>query len=276
MGRIIKKIINGLLYFLFMFIKTESKKAKICTLVSKLLFDRDNSLEYDTEFKEYWLKHKTQYLFIVKIPRYNFSKENLYKSIKNIYCKNYSPKSDDVIIDVGSGIGTETLFFEESIGKNGKIYSIEASTESYTKLKAFCIKNKIENAFNFNIAISNFNGKIWLEETEHFEKNRINNEQKGIEINCITLDQFVLDNNISKIDLLKINIEGAELEMIDGMYNAIKITNNIAVSCHDFLFKDMRNIKGKMINFLNANGFALFFNESGDEILDSWIYGKRK
>lgn len=276
MNKLIKSILNGFLELVFIFVKDNDIKAKIFTRISKLLFDKHNNLEYDASLRGFWLKNDTNYLFLVKKPYFNFSKKNLYKSINDIYCKNYIPSDGDIIIDVGAGIGTETLYFHEHIGENGWIYSVEASRDSCNKLNALCIKNNIKNSFNFNIAISNFNGEIWLEETENFEVNQINNIQKGIKINCFTLDQFVMDNNIKKIDLLKVNIEGAELEMIDGMKEVIKITNNIAVSCHDFLFEEKRNIKEKMINFLNANGFELSFNQSGNKVTDSWVYGKRK
>ncbi|MEI8136308.1 MAG: FkbM family methyltransferase [Bacteroidota bacterium] len=275
MNKILKKVINGILSVLFLFIKSKSKRAAKYTFVSRLLFDKNNSLEYDPKLNGFWLKSKDEYLFIAKKPYYNFSKKNLYKSIKDIYCKNYFPKKDDVIVDIGAGIGTEVLFFHEQIGENGKIYSIEASTDSYTKLNALCSKNRITNSFNYNIAISNFNGKIWLEETENFEVNQINNTHKGIEINCFTLDQFVKDNGITKIDLLKVNIEGAELPMLNGMNECINIVQNIAVSCHDFLFKEDKHIKTSIVKYLEKNNFQIIYNDTKNIVVDSWIYGKR-
>lgn len=276
MNKLIKSILNGILNTLFSIITSPTKKANIITSVSKLLFCKSNSLEYDPSFKEYWLKNNNEYLFIVKNPYYNFSKENLYKSINDIYCKNYLVKRGDIIVDVGAGIGTETLFFYEKIGQKGKIYSIEASTDSFNKLNALCAKNKIENSHNFNVAISNFNGKIWMEETDKFEVNQINTENKGIEIECFTMDQFVLNNNISRIDLLKVNIEGAEKQMIDGMNNSIKIINNVAISCHDFLFNEDQQIMTKVVTFLECNNFKVTYNKTGNKVTDSWIYGKRK
>lgn len=276
MNKILKNIINYILSLITPLVKDETKIAGIYTLISKLLFDKKNNLEYSKEFNSYWLKHDEEYLFLVKAPYYNFSKKNLYKSIFDIYCKNYSPKANDIIIDIGAGIGTETLFFHEKIGLYGKIYSIEASTDSYNKLNALCSKNKISNSTNFNIAISNFCGKIWIEETENFEVNQINIKQKGIEINCFTLDQFIIDNSITSIDLLKVNIEGAEYEMIDGMKESIKLIENVAISCHDFLFTNQKNIKDKVISFLQSNNFEITLNNTDNKVTDSWVYGKRK
>lgn len=275
MNKLIKNIINYCLKFVFLFVRNGAARAKIVTGISRLLFSRNNNLEYDPAFKSYWLKHDNEFLFLVAKPYYNFSKKNLYRSIESLYCKHYTPRAGDVIIDVGAGIGTETLFFHEKLGETGKIFSIEASTDSYNKLEAMCRKNGIKNSFNFNTAISGFNGKIWMEETERFEVNQINNDRKGIEIDCLTLDEFVKRNHITQVDLIKVNIEGAELEMIGGMKDSIGIIRNVAVSCHDFLFEDDRRIMDTVVGFLQEHGFEISYNQTGNQVTDSWIYAKR-
>lgn len=276
MNRVIKAIINVVLKFLFLIIKDTNKRAATITVISKALFSNKNSIEYDAEFKAYWLKSDAEYLFIVQKPIYNFSKKNLYKSIEYIYCKNYTVKQGDVVVDVGAGIGTETLFFREKVGIEGLIYSIEASKDSFQKLNALCSKNHIQNAKNFNLALSNFNGKIWIEETDKFEVNQVNLSKKGIEVECNTLDKFVEDQHLLKINFLKVNIEGAELQLIEGMEKSIHIIDNIAVSCHDFLFNDNRRILQNVVAFLEKNGFEITYNNSGNQVTDSWIYAKRK
>jgi FkbM family methyltransferase len=272
----IKKLINKLIRFILLFVRSNEIKASIYTFFSKLLHDRNNKIEYDPYLNVYWLRSGTDFLFAVNEPYFNYSKKNLYKFLYDVYCKHYLPKEGDVIIDLGAGIGTETLFFYEKIKNQGRIYSIEASPTTIVKLNALCHKNKIENSINFNIAISNLNGKIWIEETEKFEVNQINTHQRGVEVTCFTLDQFVKDNSIRNIDFLKVNIEGAELEMISGMENTIKIVKNVAISCHDFLFEEDKHILKTVTSFLEINGFEVTYNNSGNKVIDSWIYGKRK
>ena len=276
MNKLIKSILNSFLRIVFLFIKDNDRKARIYTRLSKILFDKQNNLEYDAFLHGFWLKNSTTYLFFVKKPYFNFSKKNLYRSIHDIYCKNYMPSEGDIIIDLGAGIGTETLYFYEHIGSKGQIYSIEASTDSYIKLVELCKKNGIKNSANHNLAISDTNGKIWMEETEHFEVNRINSEKKGIEIDCCTLDKFVADNKIDKIDFLKVNIEGAELQMIKGMNDSIKKIKNVAISCHDFLFTENKNIRSSVVQFLESNQFKIITNQTGNAVADSWIYGTKK
>ena len=194
----------------------------------------------------------------------------------NIFFKHYKLKPEDVVIAIGAGIGMEVCFFEEGIGEGGKLYNIEASPSSFHGLEETTTKNEFKNCFNYNIAISDANEPLWMEEDENYVINSINKEGKGTRIEALTLDEFVTVNKIDKIALLKANIEGAEYDMIDGMNESVKIIDNIAVSCHDFLFDSGEKIKNKMVDFLEAHDFELFYVNSGNKVLDSWIYGKKR
>ena len=256
-------------------IKNKRRIARIYSFFSKRLFSPSNSLEYDKENDVYWCKHNQTYLYAESLPTFNFSQKKLYEGASRICCKKYIPTTNDVIVDVGAGVGTEFMFFIDKIADKGMLYNIEASPNTFTKLELLSKKNKIQTCKNFNLAISSSEGEIWIEEDVEHQKAQINTNKKGNQVKAMSLDNFIKENNIGKINYLKINIEGAEYEMIDGMTEAIKITENIAVSCHDFLFEVNDRIRNKILVFLKENGFTIFENETGHQVVDSWIYGRR-
>lgn len=271
----IKKTCTNAINIIVNFISGKKSKASFLSIISKVLMNNNNNVEYDPDYDMYWLKNKNQYLYLVKTPYFNFSKKKLYKNIERIACQYYKPKKGDVIIDIGAGIGTETLYFDEKTENSGKIYSIEASKSSHQKLVELCAKNGILSSENLNLAIVDRNKKLWIEESDNYQVDSVNNQYKGVEVDGVTLDSFIDKKRIKNIDFLKVNIEGSELEMIEGMKNTIKITKNIAVSCHDFLFDDNRQIKSKMSEFLRVNNFQVSHNHTGHKVVDSWIYGKQ-
>jgi len=275
MKQTIKKILTVIINTIMKLIPGKKNKASFLSMVSKLFMNSNNNVEYDADYNMYWLKNQHQYLYLVKKPYFNFSKDKLYKSIEKIACQYYKPKKGDLIIDIGAGIGTETLYFNEKIENSGKIYSIEASKSSHQKLVELCAKNGISSSENLNLAIVDDNKKLWIEESDNYQVDAVNNQSKGVEVDGVTLDSFIDEKQIKNIDFMKVNIEGSELQMIEGMKNTIKITKNIAVSCHDFLFDDNRQIKSKMSEFLEANNFEVSYNHTGHEVVDSWIYGKQ-
>lgn len=275
MKQFIKKILTILINGIMFLVPGKKQKALFLGFVSKLFMNTNNNVEYDPDYDMYWLKNKDQYLYMVKKPYFNFSKEKLYKSIERIACRHYVPKKGDLVIDVGAGIGTETLFFDEKTERMGKIYSIEASKSSHQKLVELCNKNGIKISENLNLAITDSNQKLWIEETENYQVDSVNKSSVGIPVDGVTLDTLVEEKKITQIDFLKVNIEGSELQMIEGMKNAIKITKNIAVSCHDFLFDDSGHIKSSISEFLKANNFKVSYNSTGHKVVDSWVYGKQ-
>lgn len=275
MKRILKKNINRVVNRYTKNITDKSRIAKIATSISKVFVNRKNEVEYDAEFDMYWQKHEDKYLQLDKSPIYDFSYKKYQDRVNSMFCRKYGLNEGDTIIDLGAGIGAELLFYKNRIKDSGMVYAIEASPDSFLKLGKLCQYNKLNNISLHNIAISDSNGSVWIEELDLYKANKINDEKKGEEIKALTLDSFVQQNNITSIDLLKINIEGAELQVIEGMEKSVDMIKHFAISCHDFLFKEETNIKETVAAFFKSKGFEVQEINTGNKYIDSWIYGKR-
>ena len=99
----------------------------------------------------------------------------------------------------------------------------------------------------------------------------------SVEINHLTLRDSAY--NLHKIDLLKVNIEGAERLVIETMGDVLPIIRNVAISCHDFRYKheggnEFFKTKKIVTDFLMENGFTIQTLKSGLEHRDDWIFGK--
>ncbi len=270
-----KKIINRIINRIYKHLPSNVFRLFLMNLSTKLI-QENNKIEYDKIEGLYWLKSEKTFLFAVDIPYFDFNKEKIDATYAEIFCTYYQPEEGDVILDVGAGIGTELNYFMDKIKAEGNFYGIEASPMCFRKLELLKKKNAYKNCLNHNIAISGRNGKIWMEEQDNYLISQINDQSKGVEICSYTLDNFVKENEISKINFLKVNIEGAEYEMVDGMQESIKIIENLAISCHDFLSNsEDEKIKNKIVNFLLKNNFEIYSRETGNKVLDSWIYGKK-
>lgn len=243
---------------------------------TKIFYNINNSIVFDNAHNIYWLRHAKRYLLGVEKPYIYFSKKNFYKRCIDIFCQRYIPKKGDVVVDIGAGNGLELCFFAESIKKNGKLYAIEANPKSCDLLKLLAQKNNFEAVKPINAAISDKSGTLWMELSNNYRIGRTNSNKSGVEVASYSMDHFVKKQGITKINFLKVNIEGAEYEMVDGMKSSINIIDNVAISCHDFLNVREENITLKIKTFLSANGFEIYQRFTGDKILDSWIYGTRK
>lgn len=271
-----RKFINRIINKLYAITKSKKVRLTCLNIATKVFKNSKNSISFDRENNLYWLKNESKFLISTEIPYFDFSKNDLREIYHDIFCAYYTPKLNDVVVDIGAGIGTEIWFFKEQIGMEGKLFSVEASPSSFRRLEQTVLKNGFNNCFNFNLAISDNNESIWMEEQDNYVVNSINKVGKGVEVKAMTLNEFVLVNKIAKINLLKVNIEGAEYEMINGMKNVIGIIDNVAISCHDFLFDDGQKITEGVTKFLKENNFQIFNKNTDNKVLDSWIYGRKK
>ena len=140
----------------------------------------------------------------------------------------YKPKNkdNDICVDIGANIGMATMYFKNFCKR---IYSIEPSPENYIAL----VNNvgKFKNIKTFNHAIYTTNQPLKLlgynnEPPQTTRPNVVNDvfptPTSAIYVPCKTLEQFMKDENINVIDVLKIDVEGSEYEIfLDETFDRI-------------------------------------------------------
>lgn len=177
-----------------------------------------------------------------------FSRERIIQTVVN----NPSP----VIFDVGAHHGQSAVYFHE-LFLEPTIYSFEPDPSSFTVLA----EKKLKNNYIFNLAISEKVGEINFFQNKISHTNsiyRVNYNSKDsifftkkgnkknesvfqnfnhqIKVKTTTLDQFCNSNSISHIDLLKIDVQGAEINVLNGAEQILFRTNTcvIEVSLYDY------------------------------------------
>ena len=54
---------------------------------------------------------------------------------KRSYCLRYQPKPGDTVVDVGAGMGDDTLVFSRMVGPSGRVFSFEAHPDTFRCLQ---------------------------------------------------------------------------------------------------------------------------------------------
>lgn len=132
-------------------------------------------------------------------------------------------KQAKVILDIGANTGIYALA-AKSLNREAAVFAFEPLKQMFSKLTANSQLN------NYDIvciekAVSDKNGKAIIYETgnDHVAAASLNSEirqygnlDRETEIEAITLETFIRDNNIKKIDLIKIDVETYEPNVIAG------------------------------------------------------------
>lgn len=154
------------------------------------------------------------------------------------------------VVDIGANVGFYSICVS-SINPFGKIYAFEPHPQALERLKKNVKKNNIENVEIIEKAIWSKDGNINFEAHKFTVLSRIKEGQKTeFTVSSLTLDSFVEQYKIAKIDILKIDAEFAEDEVILGAESrALAITEKIVLEYH------LEKKKNKIENILEAHRF---------------------
>jgi len=131
-------------------------------------------------------------------------------NVKNIF----EVKNDAIVFDIGAWKGDTAYFFSKNCGEKAKIYAFEPDIKAYEALKKVKTKYDLNNVIVSDTLFSN-------EENEIDFVSMIP-KVPTVKIKSSTIDKFVEENNIEKIDFLKMDVEGAERSVLEGAVNTIK------------------------------------------------------
>jgi FkbM family methyltransferase len=144
------------------------------------------------------------------------------------YDKVFSPQEGDVVIDVGAHIGAFAVKAAQKIGKHGKVIAVEPNAENYSMLKTNRELNKLANIIPVNAALSDHDGEAflysWIGHSGGFSIIE-HHSQDRVKVPLFTIDKLTSKLAYDKIDFLKIDAEGAELEILRGAAIILKRSN---------------------------------------------------
>lgn len=194
------------------------------------------------------------------------------KTITN-YVKS-SVKEGQFVIDVGANIGYYSVLLSGLVGSDGKVFAFEPEKSNFTILKKNLLVNKIKNVTAENVAVSNKSGKTKLYISKIAGQHKIYHPKSEIlridDTNMITIDDYLQNNNIDarKISLVKIDVEGVEYAVIEGMKSILSNdTITIILEFSPKLMLEFGKDPTELIKMLIQYGFEIFLvNEKNNKI----------
>lgn len=141
-----------------------------------------------------------------------------------------SCKPGAVIIDIGAHIGLFSIIAAQVTGKKGKVYAFEPAPATYALLQKTVLINHEEQVIEtVQKAVGKENGKItfFVSDNQADNSNSLVNYKKdrslqGIDVAVTTIDNFVQEKNITRLDFIKIDAEGAEYDTLQGAADTLK------------------------------------------------------
>ena len=236
------------------------------------------------QFKLFLLFYKNKWLTKIKTLAYPINgKFKIYVDTNNFidaciyYMGDYEPylkkhfkqliKENDTVLDVGANIGFHSLYFAELVGDNGKVLAFEPIEVNFKALQANIALNSYEQIISINKALGNENRMLSIHiDTDAHNPGAFNLMEDGIKntnIDCVKGDDYLINNNIEKIDFIKVDVEGFELKVFKGLQETIKKFVPIIVFEFDENYQSKLNSDHRAVFHFLAQFPYTFFNIDG-------------
>lgn len=174
-------------------------------------------------------------------------------------------KEDNVVVDIGAHVGYYTLLFAQLVGPKGKVYAFEPDPANFELLKKSVEINGYQNVTVIQKVVSNKNGKVKLYLGDNNRAiNRIydakmNDAKEIIEVDSIRLDDY-FRNYEGEIDFIKMDVEGSETSVIDGMPSILQKTKTLKIMTefYPYLIRKFGKEPEEFVQSLLTTGFKVY------------------
>lgn len=172
-------------------------------------------------------------------------------------------KESQIILDIGTNIGSTMLRFLSEVGINGFVYGFEPDPINFQEATKNLSLNNFRNYKLFNLGLGNEKGSLSM--VTPVESNRGGNRisikdsvDSANKVEIVTLDSLNLDKEINKIDLVKIDVEGFELKVLEGGIDLIKKFRPIFfIELDNNNLKEVGDSASDLIEFLNSLNYSI-------------------
>ncbi len=187
-------------------------------------------------------------------------------------------------VDVGANWGYFTLLAAQKVGASGKVISIEPDPRMFDRLEKNIARNNLDCVQTIRAAASNFQGVVSL---NGFDETRGNfglstlgggdsRNAHTFQVTTTRLDDTLVARGIEHVDLLKMDIEGAEGVAIDGLQNFLRkgAISRILLELHPHLLHQLGSSVSEVIGTLRGFGYDIHRIDHSEVVTRKACYGR--
>jgi FkbM family methyltransferase len=191
----------------------------------------------------------------------------------------FTPKEGDIVIDIGAHIGLYTITSSKQVGNTGKVVAIEADPDNFELLKRNIALNNLTNVLPLNYAVFSTKTRIKLyEQSASAKYNSVilarARTENYVEVNADTLDSILEQNGINQVNWIKIDVEGAEFEVLKGSTETLSRENiSLLIEIHNI--EDPHHYDN-IVDFLKYHNYEITFEQRYDNSGESHVIFRKK
>jgi len=171
------------------------------------------------------------------------------------------------VLDIGAHHGFYTLLASMRVGRTGRVIAFEPSPRERIRLERHIRLNRCANVRIEQVALGASPGKAELflvEGTEDYCNSlrppAVNAETRRVFVNVTTLDEFLSATALTDVDFVKLDVEGAELDVLKGASNLLRqsLRPIFLVEVYDIRTQPWGYAAREIVRFLTERSFEWF------------------
>jgi FkbM family methyltransferase len=179
---------------------------------------------------------------------------------------NKEVKESMTVLDIGSHIGLMAAVFGKKVGNNGRVFAFEPTPSTVRILRETVRLNHGTNVSVEPYALADQKGKMTFYISDNLADNsnslannhRNDRAEQAIEVDVNTVDDFVKERNIPKVDFMKVDVEGAEFRLLKGARQTImKHKPRMILALHPFAINNLGDSLPEIFDLLTEFGYRI-------------------
>lgn len=161
-------------------------------------------------------------------------------------------KEGDVVVDAGAFVGDHTIAYSKAVGKTGIVHAFEPNPVAYQ-----CLMHNLRGCSNVichDVGLSNVSGSVPLSGNNNNHGGcYIGEHMKLADVPVQSLDEWFY---CAKIDLIKFDIEGSEVEALIGAQKLIERCHpTMVIEVNQVALERQGNTVGQLFAILESHGY---------------------
>lgn len=187
-------------------------------------------------------------------------------------------KPGDIVFDIGANIGAHTLGLAQSVGPSGRVYAFEPADFAFAKLRRnLALNPELEARTNpqqlllaatpSQIAEREIYASWPLEKDDSVHPKHRGRLVSTAHATVDTLDAFVVRQGIARLDLIKMDVDGHELPVLQGGRETLRRFRPLLVTeMSPYVHAEQHQSFAEFVELLKSASYSLRNTDSGKAV----------
>jgi FkbM family methyltransferase len=172
-----------------------------------------------------------------------------------------------VFVDAGANEGLYSLFASKCVGASGSVHSFEPSQREFHRLGCNIQLNGLKNVHAVQAALADTPGEMELNiaSQPHAGQNTLGKLiyqvplERTERVSAQTLDAFAAASGLSRLDVVKLDVEGAELRVLEGSRKVLREMRPVILfEASDDALRAQSGSLAELLEFLRSQDYRIY------------------